>query len=74
MKQTGAIVTADQELQKLSVLFERWKKDELDTVSMSYLVQKTAKKLFSKACYCQENVCCQVHSAHVQPHQNCVLR
>lgn len=70
------IVKVEEEIQRLSALFDRWKNEKLDNVAMYHLVQQSSRKLgkINQICFCDEGVCCVVHKEHVTPHQGCILR
>lgn len=70
------ITKVETEIKRLSDLFEKWNKDELNNVDMAHLIRKSNKKLerVKQVCYCDEDVCCLAHENHVRPHQNCILR
>lgn len=77
MKQTGAIVKVETEINHLNALFERWQKGEIDNVDMAHLIRRTTKKLekMNSICYCDEGVCCAAHNKHNDGiHLNCILR
>lgn len=70
------IIKVETEIKRLSDLFQKWNKGELNNVDMAHFIRKSNKKLekVKQVCYCDESVCCLAHENHVRPHQNCILR
>lgn len=70
------IIKVETEIKRLSDLFEKWNKGELNNVDMAHLIRRSNKKLekINQICFCDEDVCCLAHKNHVIPHQNCILR
>ena len=70
------IIKVETEIKRLSDLFEKWNKDELNNVDMAHLIRRSNKVLekVKQVCYCDEAVCCLAHENHIIPHQNCILR
>lgn len=66
-------MTTSEIVTELSHQLKRWDNGELSNDEIATLVDRANRKL-ARACYCEQNVCCKVHSNHVTPHQGCILR
>lgn len=67
---TGAIVTAQQEIE---VLRNALATKRLDGHDEALLIKRVARRL-EYACWCTVGTCCRPHNKHVSPHENCILR
>jgi hypothetical protein len=70
---TGVIPEPRGIIKILTVQVERYRNANLSVVDLDGFIQRVARQL-DKACWCDENVCCQVHGKHTTPHKRCILR
>lgn len=69
----NTVNTKAQDIKEMMDHLRRWENGEFSDYEASMLINRTNRRL-SKACYCDDGVCCPKHSAHATPHQNCILR
>lgn len=70
---TGVIPSARGVIDIAAAAFKRYSDGEISAHQIEGVMYRVRTQL-GRACWCDEDVCCQIHQTHVSPHQHCVLR
>lgn len=72
-RQAGAVVPAASVLALLISAVDRYRDGTGSALELDGIAYRVSRQL-GRACWCDEDVCCEIHKAHTSPHRRCILR